>query len=365
MAEDIIARLNRRERITAISLILLSVIFTASTLFFRSQPLEETVFVSKGNYTHRAVYSYTMLAKPSAIYDNRTTIHQGETVFIPLCNRGFFSLNYILSTESNLVTPRIKCEIDASLEAPGIWEKTYTILPRKDMGTDSFRESFTMEIREIDALIQEIEEETRNYLNKYEYRIKPSIIVETYINGKHIQDTFNPELVITLNYGSNVIEFEGLTHSDQEQVGDHQERNRIYTLKLLGIELISTKVRNMRNTSYLAAIISWSSLAYMFYHAKAKPPISQAASLYNRLAGKFLESENGYRDIKDKQRINLDSIDDLIKASEESVRPIVHHTQSTDKSITHNYYVIDEDIIYTYEIEEELPTETEEKETAN
>lgn len=290
-------------------------------------------------YIQSVDYSYTALVKPSVIYGNRTEISTGEPLYIKLLEELNITLQYKLTENPNRVNmTRTKVEYETSAAVSGTdWIKTYRLGSKTSTGT-SFNDTYSLDIKDIQEIVETIGEETGSRVYAYRYEIRPEIALEASAAGKRIEETFTPTL--TLKFEGAKIEFEGLSNRKDGSVS-HIEREPA-TWSLLGwtVTVSSMRVVSTTGSICLAALLSAS--IYVSFKERASRP--------------FLERLSG--DVRDKivevselpkrmagAKIKVRSLEDLAKVSEETFKPIIHHGDT--------FYVLDADFRYEFRMEPE------------
>jgi len=299
-------------------------------------------------YTQRADYSYTAIVKPSLLYDNRTEISTGEPLYIKLVEHLNITLHYNLTQTPKTVEmtdATLKCEVSAALRS-GDWTKTYLQKPRKAEPL-SFADTYTLNITEIEGIVETIGEETGISVPTYSYEIRPHIHLKASAGGETIEQEFNPTLTVKFEGGK--IEFEGLTSTQPESI-THQETEAA-TWSLLRW---TAAVEDMRKASIITSI-SLAALLAASIHLTIKE--RAARPLLERLSGdikdKIIETSEPLERIE-RATIKVGSLDDLAKVSEETFKPIIHHDDI--------FYVLDGDLRYEFTLKETVKAQETERE---
>ena len=323
---------------------ILSVVFAAlltlslyGCYVFNQMPSNHSTYILDLHYTQTANYTYTALVKPSAIYENRTEISTGEPLYVKLVEQLSITLEYNLTSNplGNFTDTKLEYEVTGVLTG-GDWIKTYP-LASETWTVTSFTDTYTIEIEDIQEIVETIGDETGSRVYGYTYEIRPEITLETSAAGKPIQEKFTPTL--TIKFEGAKITFEGLSDRKDDSI-THTETERA-TWSLLGwnLTVFSMRVTSMIASTCLVALLAVS--LYFSFKERAPRPF------FERLSG----------DIKDKiieaselpkrmgQRIKVNSLDDLAKVSEETFKPIIHHGDT--------FYVLDGDLTYEFTIEAE------------
>jgi len=289
------------------------------------------------SYVQSAEYGYTAHVKPSLLYDNRTEASEGEPLYLKLVDRLDITLTYNLTQTPKtfyMIDIRLSYETSGTLSG-GDWAKTYALKPK--VTTDArFSDTYTLDIREIQGIVEAIGKETGTGIYTYTYEIKPRINLEASAGGEPIVQEFAPTLTIKFDGGK--IQVEGLRSTKAGSV-THLETEAA-TWSLLGL---SAQVGTMKAASIIASI----SLAALLT-ASTRFTLRERASrpLLERLSGdirdKIIEASEPPKTTK-REIIKVGSIEDLAKVSEETFKPIIHHDDA--------FYVLDGDTRYEFTME--------------
>jgi len=147
--------------------------------YFVRMPSTQSRNVVDLQYLQRADYSYTAQVKPSLLYDNRTKISIGEPLYTKLVEKLNITLQYNLTQTPKTVEmteATLNCEVSTALSG-GDWTKTYLLKPRREEHL-SFADTYTLNIEEIEEIVETIAEETGTRIPTYSYEIRPHIHLE-------------------------------------------------------------------------------------------------------------------------------------------------------------------------------------------
>jgi len=289
-------------------------------------------------YTQNADYSYTAFVKPSLLYDNRTEISEGDPIYIKLVEKLDVTLNYKLIQNPNPVeldNITLMYDAEASIKGGG-WVKTY---PLKSMTKEatSFTETYTLNMTEIEGIIETIGEETGVRVQAYTYEIKSNIRLDASAGNKTIEQEFAPALMI--KFGGSQIEFEDLSSSVSGSV-IHMEP-KISTWSLLGYPV---EVLDMRGLSIIASILLAFPLIISTGHVRRE---RASRTFMDMMSGdirdKIIEAKEPPERIE-RSTMKVSSIEDLARVAEEAFKPIIHHGDV--------FYVLDGEMRYEFGMEE-------------
>ena len=324
---------------------------------FQNMPLERSVYVPTCQYRQEATYSYHVLVEPSILYDNRTVLLPGETAYIPLTKEVIILFTYRFISDPPPRGSEISYRAEATLEAKGGWSKTFPLIPLKTSNSTILQESYTIKINQIDTLIKQIEKETETRSTTYTYRITTTLTLKAVTDAGNIQEIFNPEIKITLDYGGKKLEFNGLAHTDQGTIGVYKKAPAQWTFNLWTLHLWTTTVQNMRYLSYTLTATTATALTATLIYLLIKQPPSEAAIIKKKYGAKIVETAQP-GELEGKRTIHVTSIEDLAKVAEEAVKPILHQeiiVKEKPKTKRHVFYVLDADTRYEYTTEETIP----------
>ena len=327
---------------------ILAVILTASLYggyFFIRMPLTRYSNNVDLRYTQSADYSYTAFVKPSLLYDNRTEISEGEPLYIKLVEKLDVTLRYNLTQNPSPIEMgdiELMYGASASLSG-GDWAKTYHMTSMKKEAP-AFTETYTLNITEIEGIVDTIGEETGARAYAYTYEIKPLISLDASAGNETIEQEFAPILMIKFEGGQ--IEFEGLSSTKSGSV-IHLE-TEIATWSLLGYPV---EVMDLRGFSIIASI----PLSFLLYLSIGHVLSERASrSFMDRLSGdvrdKIVEAQEPPERIE-RSTMKVNSIEDLARIAEEAFKPIIHHDDV--------FYVLDGEVRYEFSMEAEPDVEEE------
>jgi hypothetical protein len=328
-------KISRWTALSAAFAALLAVSLYSCYSFIR-MPTTQSSNVVDLQYTQTVEYSYTALVKPSLLYDNRMEISTGEPLYLKLVEQLDITLNYSLTQTPKTVEMTdtvLRYEATAALSG-GDWTKTYSLGPRGSRPI-SFTESYTLDIEEIQGIVDTIGEETGTRIPAYTYEIRPLIRLTASAGLKPIEEEFTPTL--TIKFGGGKIEFEGL-RSTRTGAVTHRETETA----TLGLPGSSATVGAMKAASIITSI----SLAVLL-------AMSTKFTLQERASRPFLERLSG--DVRDRiieateppdrierATVKVGSLEDLARVSEEAFKPIIQHGDV--------FYVLDGYIRYEFSI---------------
>lgn len=323
--------------------------------FFHDKPLTRSRYVANCEYQQQADYNYAASIKPSVLYENRTTLLPGETAYRSLIKSLNISLTYNFTSNPSPEHVEITYGVSAVLEAEGQWSKQFVLTSEKTQNTPDIKETYQLNLTEIEELIKTIEKETDTRASTYYYKIVPKIHLNSSINEVSIIEEYTPTLQIKL--APTILEFTGLSHTKPESIGNHETYENTWSSAGL-----TTTVRNMRYFSYALVLLFSGCLAFTVWRIQKMPPPRFMDTIKKEYREKIIEATEPLTKQIQKATIKVNSIEDLAKVSGETFKPIIHEEKTTtkqkQKTKTHTFYILDADIKYEYTTEEPLPEES-------
>lgn len=325
-----------------ISLLLFLLISSLYSVYYsQKMPEKEIKFVPTFNYSQNAIYDYKIMVKPNIVYDNRSVLKPNETAYISLVEFINVSFIYRFVVEPKVSgVSNVSYEITCYLESPNSWKKAYLKIPKRTLAMDSsniqISENLSFNMTTITKIIEAIREETATFSDVYYLKIVPHIVVDTKIGSNPVHEEFDPTMTISLLYSKNRLSFEGLTHVDKKSLGEYK------TIYL-------TNVKYMRLTSYSLSIIFALALVYNIQKIRRKKSRKSFVDDYfKKYRDIIVESAEITERGQEKIVVKVKSFEDLVKISDESVKPIIYKEENGK----HIFYVLDVDVIYEFSIEE-------------
>ena len=301
---------------------------------FISMPLLRSKNSLDLSYLQSAEYVYTAHVKPSLLYDNRTEVSAGEPLYLKLVERLDITLRYGLTQYPNpieMTDIKLGYGVSASLSG-GDWVKTYNLASMKKE-VPAFTETYTVNIKEIEGIVDTIGQETGARAYSYTYEIKPRISLTASAGNKSIEQEFTPTLKIKFEGGK--IGFEGLKNEKPGSV-THLETEEA-TWRLMGW---SREVDDMRG---IAITIAASFSLLLFYSGRLALRERESRTFMERLSGeireKIIEAQEPPERIE-RATIAVGSLEDLARVAEEAFKPIIHHGDV--------FHVLDGDLRYEF-----------------
>ena len=292
-------------------------------------------------YTHTGTFDYLATLEDNTVY-GVTTLRPGQGI---LFKRLIDGLNVTFSytfQASESITIDGSYSVQAQLQT-SYWTKYYTLANTTTFTASSNQQAFTVtfpvDIIMYETILQTINQETGVNAGSATLVIQPSVRMHTQTSDGTIYDTFPCTLSIPLN--QNTIDIsENLTQTQR------------------GVQYQTIEVEN---TDASSSQTNWSAATIVLLGAAVAFPLivnkgdtsddsqNQTLKKIMKKYGEFIVSVNHQPDTTGMTTLNIQSIKDLMKVSEELGKPIIYYTPATKKE--HTFYVADASVIYYYTLE--------------
>jgi hypothetical protein len=287
------------------------------------------------SYVQSAEYVYTAHVKPSILYDNRSEVSEGESLYLNLIDRLDITLHYNLTqTPKNFAMNDMNLSYEASgTLSGGDWAKTYALKPNVNIYA-VFSDTYSLEMKEIQGIVEAIGKETGvGGIFTYTYEIKPQIILQATAGGEYIAQEFTPTLTIKFNGGK--IQIEGLSSTKAGSVTHLETEAATWGFLGFSAQVGAMKVASIIASISLVALLAVS-MRFTLQERASRPHLER---LSGDIREKIIEASEPPKTMK-RGIIKVGSIEDLAKVAEEAFKPIMHH-----KGV---FYVLDGDVRYEF-----------------
>ncbi len=312
------------------SLVLAVFAFTRPTHYSTTEDID---------YWQTGTFSYSATVPPG-IYDSET-VQPGEPIFRRLTDEMTVSFEYNLTTDLPGTVHGVY-RLIAEISGVNGWKRTLELQP-ETVFDRAFSTSSTIYLSDIQALLDNFEQQVEIHRNTYRIAIISEVSVNGQIAGQTLEDTFAPRLVFEL--GDLQLQ---LVASDTDPLKPSQSGKLSRTviqpnsLSILGLEL---EVSTARAISLAALTISVSVTEVLgmvaFYTARQ----GEAAKIQLKYGSMLIPVQDGNLAANTKRRIvSVGSIDGLAKIAETNGSMILHLTRGNE-----SYYLVQvADALYCY-----------------
>ena len=305
-------------------------------------PTTQTTSVQGTTTTTEIFPSFNLIAQTPVTTTTAppTIMAPGQIAFVNLIKSMDVNFGYQFQATKPVQNLSTSVDIMATLAVPQSWSKNLDLLQTTKSG--NFTMDLPLDIASYMQLIQSINSETGSAPTSYTLTITANIHTTGDSSYGPIDETFSPTMNGTITSG--VLTWnQNLTDS---KAGDINQTNTVAN-KSFGL-------------SITAAVILFGTLSFIFLlclvflimlYSKNRGPepssydreIETIHKKYGtRIAESISNSEN-----ESQEQVSMNSIDDLVKISDELGKPVVHRSEGTSGDFQ-SYYVIDGNTKYEY-----------------
>ena len=289
-------------------------------------------------YSHTNSFNYVAHLMNNTVYDF-TTITPGQaTIFKKITKYLDMSINYKFNCDqATTITGSYTLTAEIQTE-DNLWTRTYTITPRTTFNNKTFQLNFQLNTSTYENIVSTINNEIGITATNPTLLIKCKITISTPTPNGNIYDTFTPTITIPLT--GNILEINGAL--TQTKTGELTEKTTI--------NIPAEDISEERNNSILIAGLFFIPIipVYLFTEndtTKLTQTQKQVKKILKKYGEWIAEVEKPPKTPIGQEKINIRSIEDLIKISEEIGKPVIHHETNDE---THTFHVIDENIHYEH-----------------
>ena len=331
-------KLPNKIRLGAIGIIIALLVFST---YSATATDEKTKISYKTNvvytYSQNGVFDYTTHLTDNTVYDGRKTIKPQDSLlaFRNIVNHinGTFSYSFTSSIQANI---KGDYKINAIITTD-IWSKQFELV--KGSFDDNFQVEFPIDFLFYENYTEIINTETGVIANN------PELVIECSIYNVKItanKELFTPEkldsqMTVTLN--EKIISFsEDLKNSvsgsktEKEQISSNEETN-------------NSEQWTANSFIFIIVIIIFT-LITRGDTTKLNEIEKQVKKINKKYGEWIVEVDKPPKRPLGAELINLKSVDDLIKISEELGKSVIFHKSKPDG--IYSYYVLDETVHYKY-----------------
>jgi len=316
--------------LAAASLVLAVFAFTRPTHLYTTENID---------YQHTGTFSYSAPAPPG-VYDSEI-VQTGEPIFRRLIDEVTVNFEYRLATD--LPGP-VSGTYHLIAELGGLsgWKRTIELQPETVFDNRTFVTTSTIDLSDIQALLENFEKQVDIHRNTYKIAIIPQVSVNGQIAGQALEDTFAPRLVFEFSD----LQLQLANSADSIKPFQSGQLSRTITqpntLSILGLNL---DVSTARVISLIALALSVSVsevLGLLIFYTTRK---GESAKIQLKYGSMLIPVQNGNLVTDAKRRIvSIGSIDGLAKIAETNGSMILHLTRGNV-----DYYLVKSaDALYCY-----------------
>ncbi|MBN2502983.1 MAG: signal peptidase I [Anaerolineales bacterium] len=299
-------------------------------------------------YEHTGAFFYTAEAVDD-IYDQEA-IQPGEPLFRQLTDDFTVAFSYRL-VSPDITTVEGSYEMVAIIRDTNGWKRTLPLEPETDFEGTNFTVSSSVDLDEVQAVLDTLEARTGYTRGQYTLSIQPVLNVTGKLGTESFKDTFTP----TLNF---IIDDVVVRVSNEEpgetptmkfsQVG-MLSRSIVVpnTIKIISFEMT---VLTAQIISLVGLLLSAAPMLYLGIRMRKSGGQNTLPHLNPNLKAVIVSLENPTQltsFLQGKTVADVSSFSDLLKVVERTQATIMHHSQGD----LHHYYVQSDNLVYHYAVQ--------------
>jgi len=306
---------------------------TATTTQTTTTPITQT--------TSETYPSFNLIGQNSTTTTNAPTIlGPGQIAFVNLINDMYVGFAYQFQANKAVQNLNATVDIVANLAASQSWSKSFDLLQSTKSG--NFTVDFPLDIASYAALMQSINSEIGTAPTSYTLTVTANIHTTAKTAYGPIDETFSPTMTGTitggvLTWNQNLTDSKGGTINQTNIVA-----NKSFGLSIPAAETIF----GILSFIFILCLV----FLVMLYSKNRGPEPSSYDRKIEKIRKKYgtriAESINN-SEIESQEQVSMNSIDDLIKISDELGKPVVHRSGGPSGDVE-SYYVIDGNTKYEY-----------------
>ncbi len=283
--------------------------------------------------------------KPPALpqLPSAKTLGPGETIPHRLFDRMEVTFSYSFESDWPVSQVAEEVEINAILENPGVWSKTFVLIPPTMKGGD-FTVTFPLDNGDFSHFIdvyKAIGKET-GVSTPYNLTIKADVHTIAQTNFGPIDEEFSHTISTIL--GSDILEWEG------ELVGSkpgaiETSRTIPNPNKFVGLSIIQIRSLSASVAGVIFILLVYLIVLKIWFKPEKLSPVEEEALRARKKHKDVIVDIGELPEAKAREMvIQLSSLDELIKAADGLLKPVLHKAEAHK----HTYYVIDGLTRYEY-----------------
>jgi len=352
---------------------------TAAAVYSLLEPAQKTETVERLRYEHTAAFDYTAQVQPSSLYPNgvigpvlpppvsSTSSPQSEdasarpepvegraaTVAAPsapsIYSNAAQSLD--LGVSYNLKSsapPDVSGEYSAALQIKAGeqgWTKTLPLLPPMAFSGPQASFRVPIDLAQVWSVIDAIEKETDFKPTAYDVSVIPTVRVKGSVGPEPLDAVYAPAFSMKLTR-TQITPDAQLTRSEVKSFRDTVTRGQRFNL--LGLSLPVTAARWLSSGGAAVALAVAGALAAMIFLGLGQDGAAKIRARYGSLLISVAQADPN----EEGQRIQLASMQDLVRLAQRDGRVIFHHEPGPG---SHRYFIQDGAVTYQYTLTQPRP----------
>ncbi len=317
-------------------LVVLALATFALALFAFTRPLTR-IASHNISYEQHGTFSYSA-ASPPGIYTTNT-VQTGEPIFRQLINQIKVTFDYQVDSDKPILLEGTY-RLVATIKHDNGWQHALELQPKISFRGNTFSTKGDLDLSQVQALIDNLEQQTGLQSQQYTLTIGPEIELKGMVAEQEIQDSFSPYLTFILDpFQMQLIE-DTLTPSQLDLVP--QLKTEANTISILGLEFKIFTIRLIAVIGLILSLGGLTGIGLLLYKTEQHNEEAHIQAQYQAL---LVTVRNTNWLDPQKQVIEIATIEDLVKIAEREARMILYYPQNA----THQYFVQDSNITYRYQ----------------
>ena len=278
-----------------------------------------------------------------------TLLNPEQTAFIKLIDK--MNVTFVYQFQSSQPVNNLKTDVDiiATIEAPNLWSKSFNLLRTTRSG--SFDVNIPVDIAGYTALSQSIGAETGLPQESYNLTLSANLHTTGDTQYGRIDEVFSPVLKGAIS--NNVLRWN--KNLSTSQPGAITASTTVPNFRAyLGLKAGTARQICLAWGLIFLALFGFSVLMYFRSSTVRLSPVEKMAQGLKKKYGVRLVEAANYTLSEDDNIIPLNSMDDLIKVSDELAKPVIYLAFQTERD-GYVYFVLDGVTRYQYSLVDRLP----------
>lgn len=288
-------------------------------VYYTSQaPAEVQISTPVTRYDQRGAFDYRVQLVPNSLFET-TQLGPGQVYFARLVDDIRMDFTYQLQSEQLVGEPEFTYQVSAILGAPGLWEKTFTLVPPTTT-TEQPATSFVLPIPQFITLIDTIREETKATTGVPRLTVRAQVQPDAESEYGPITKPFEQTLLLTFE-GETIHVADDLVKTQSGEISETQ--------------VVPAEGRNLiRNASFAGLAISLLLLTYagwLYVQFRTRIPATtvELTRAKKRLKGLLVKADTVPPAREEHVVIQVHSLADLINMAEETYLPVIYTPSDT------------------------------------
>jgi len=320
------------------------------TIFAFVKPVTQST-TTEVPYQQTGKFSYAATAPPGIYLSDQ--VKTGEPIFRQLINQTTINFEYHFSSDLP-ATVNGMSRLVLGISHQNGWTWLMELQPATAFDGNEVTLSGVVDLPKIQAIINNLEQQTGLLNQKYTLTITPEIIIAGTLAGQAINDQFSPQLSFqldplqmqvidpSLNRPTVPSPFAPSQSGSVQKIGETTN-----VLALPGFEIEVQTARLIGILGLIGSLLGLGLIAWLMTQA----PAVQAATQLQQKYGSLLVTVDSLELETMEQVIEMSNFEDLVKIAERSGRMILHKTQAN----THHYLIRDDTVAYRYRLVDSQP----------